>query len=90
MKKFKNRKELDNYEKAWSKNYALKNHLDWYDVKFDWDGTITKKFVNHLIEQGYNLDDLLENDDKYEICGHTNPDNKKQNRECKEENNGKI
>ena len=77
MKKFKNRKELDNYEKEWSNNYALENNLGWYDVKFDWDGTITKKFANHLIEQGYNLDDLLENDDKYEICGHTNSDNKK-------------
>ena len=59
------------------KTYALENNLGWYDVKFDWDGTITKKFANHLIEQGYNLDDLLENDDKYEICGHTNPGNKK-------------
>ena len=64
-KKFANKKELD----AWvEENFPVK-----YENVFTMpEMADEKEIANKLLEAGYDLDDLTENGEGYEVDGHTN------------------
>lgn len=64
-KQFANKKELD----AWvEENFPVK-----YENVFTMpEMADEKEIANKLLEEGYDLDDLTENGEGYEVDGHTN------------------
>lgn len=76
IKKFKNFEELKEFEYEFNEAYCEENNLTFVDYIFESinnDDELNKKFEKRLEESGYNLDDLLETDEYYNVNGHKNP-----------------
>lgn len=76
MKKFKNFEELKEFEYEFNETYCEENNLTFVDYILESINNadeLNKKFAKRLEELGYNLDDLLETDEYYNVDGHKNP-----------------
>lgn len=77
MKKFKNLEELKEFGYKFDKKYCEENNLTTIpDAIFELINNadeLNRQFAKRLEESGYNLDDLLETDEYYNVNGHKNP-----------------
>lgn len=73
-KKFKNKEELKEFDYDFSRKFIEENNLDITSFMCDVDDeTYLNELIRELENQGYNVDDLLESDEYYNILGHKNP-----------------
>lgn len=66
MKKFKDKAELDKWIEV---NFPVENTNNFFEMPEAPDMTLV---AEKLMSDGYDLDDLTENGEGYEISGHTN------------------
>ena len=67
-KKFKNKEELKEFDYDFSRKFIEENNLDITSFMCDVDDeTYLNELIRELENQGYNVDDLLESDEYYNI-----------------------